>query len=272
MPTAAKRKQQNNVLVAMINNEHDYARMENEGWYRIPINTAPPIITKNEAKIIAFYSTSKVKENKWLIRHYGHVQRMTEVSRQDLFPDEAPESRKAHKHYYKIEWEKLEELPQPIVSRRGHRNTFIPTTEERFFNTTDINYLFNSTSLEQKIYNKLTVAGIPFEREWRVTMSGMNYYLDFAIFCKTRPINVECDGNVWHDHPAKVHYDKRRNNELERKGWAVLRFTEEDINRDLEKTAYLLYDTIDRYGGYQVLNEPNTFHYVKRGTQLRLDF
>ena len=82
----------------------------------------------------------------------------------------------------------------------------------------------------------------------------------------------ECDGNFWHDYPEKVHYDKRRNNELERKGWAVLRFTEDDLNHNLEKSMYLLYDTIDHYGGYEVANEPNEFQYVKRGRQLRLDF
>jgi very-short-patch-repair endonuclease len=272
MSANTTKKEKNDVLVAMINNEHDYARMQHELWYRIPVNTAPPIIAKNEAEIIAFYATLKVKENKWLIRHYGIIKSITEVSRQALFPEESPNGPKAHKRYYKIELEKLEELPQPIISSRGHRNTFIPTTKQKFFHHTDINLLFNSTSLELKIQRKLTEARIPFEREWRVTMNAMTYFLDFAIFCKVRPINIECDGNFWHDYPAKVHYDKRRNNELERKGWAVLRFTEDDLNHRLEKSTALIYDTIDHYGGYEVLNEPDTFQYVKRGKQLRWDF
>jgi very-short-patch-repair endonuclease len=272
MSANTTKKETNDVLVAMINNEHDYARMQNELWYRIPVNTAPPIIAKNEAAIIAFYATSKVKENKWLIRHYGSIKSIKEVSRQELFPEEPASSPKFHKRYFKLELEKLEELPKPIVSTRGHRNTFIPTTKQKFFNSTNINLLFNSTSLEQKVQNKLTEANIPFEREWRVTMNAMTYYLDFAIFCKVRPINIECDGNFWHDYPAKVHYDKRRNNELERKGWSVLRFTEDDLNHNLEKSTALIYDTIDHYGGYEVLHEPDNFRYVKRGKQLRLDF
>ncbi|MCF8245840.1 MAG: endonuclease domain-containing protein [Saprospiraceae bacterium] len=256
----------------MINNVHDYARMQNEWWYRIPIDTAPPIIQRKEAKIIAFYSTALVKEHKWQIWHYGIIKQITEVSRQELFPEESPYSRKADKCYYKIELEKLEELPQPIVSRRGHRNVFIPTTEQRFFGSTDINYLFSGSSLKEKFTLRLKDASIPFEREWRVTMNSMTYFLDFAIFCKTRPIDVECDGNHWHDYPAIVHYDKHRNNELASKGWSVLRFTEDDIKRDMDKSVSLLYDTIDRCGGYEVLNEPDTFSYVKRVTQLRLDF
>lgn len=52
----------------------------------------------------------------------------------------------------------------------------------------------------------------------------------------------------------------------------VLRFTEDDLNHNLEKSAAIIYDTMDHYGGYKVLNEPNEFQYVKRGTQLKLGF
>lgn len=257
----------------MINNEYDYARMQNEGWYRIPIESAPPIINRKEAKIIAFYATQKVKGHKWQIKHYGAIKYISEVGRRELFPDESLYSSKANKRYYKIELEKIEELPQPIVSRRGHRNVFIPTSEQRFFNTTDINYLFNGSSLENSLFSVLDEAKIPFEREWRETVRKMTYFLDFAIFCKTRKIDVECDGDFWHDEPNQVHYDKRRNNELESVGWSVLRFTEEDIKMRLDQSVSLIYDTINRCGGYEVLNEPNnSYTYIQRGGQLRLDF
>jgi hypothetical protein len=54
--------------------------------------------------------------------------------------------------------------------------------------------------------------------------------------------------------------------------WSVLRFTKERIEREPEKAVSLLYDTINRNGGFQVLNEPDEFRYVQRGSQLRLDF
>ncbi len=266
-------KQPNTVLVAMITDRHDYARLQDECWYRIPIDTAPPIIRERKAKIIAFYPTAKLKEDKWKIRHYGTIKRMTEVGRHDLFPDEKPNSPKAHKRYYKIELEKLEELPQPIASRRGHRVTFLPTTERRFFGGyTDINFLFNGSSLEERMFALLNDARIPAEREWVQTINRNTYLLDFAIFCKSRPIDLECDGDAWHDSPERVHYDKHRNNELESHGWSVLRFTQERIEREPEKAVSLLYDTINRNGGFQVLNEPDEFRYVQRGSQLRLDF
>jgi hypothetical protein len=37
-------KQPNNVLVDMITNRHDYVRPQDECWYRIPADTAPPIL------------------------------------------------------------------------------------------------------------------------------------------------------------------------------------------------------------------------------------
>lgn len=266
------KKEPNTVLVAMINDRHDYERLQNEWWYRIPIDTAPPIIREGKAKLIGFYPTAKLNEEKWKIRYYGAIRLITEVSRQELFPDESPKSPKAHKRYYKIELEKLEELSRPIVSRRGHRITFIPTTERRFFGYKDINFLFNGSSLEDKLFAMLNDASIPAERQWVVYTKDLTYLLDFAIFCKSHPIDVECDGDAWHDLPERVHYDKRRNNELESQGWSVLRFTQEEIERCMEKSVSLLYDTINKNGGYQVTNKPDKFRYVQRGSQLRLDF
>lgn len=267
-----KRKEPNTVLLAIINDKKDYARLHHERWYRIPVDKAPPIIRNRQAKIIAFYPTSKFGKDKWKIRHYGIIEQMTEVGRRDLFPDEPTNHPKANRRYFKIQLEKLLELPQPITSRKGHRITFVPTSERRFFNYTDINFLFNCSSLEDRLFITLTEANIPTERQWVVTMKQATYILDFAIFCKSRPIDVECDGDAWHDTPDRVHYDKNRNNELESHGWSVLRFTQGDIEKKMEKTVSVLYDTINRNGGYQVVNEPARFKYVPKGNQLRLDF
>ncbi|MBK8567848.1 MAG: DUF559 domain-containing protein [Saprospiraceae bacterium] len=88
----------------------------------------------------------------------------------------------------------------------------------------------------------------------------------------TWSVPIAIGSDAWHDSPERVHYDKHRNNELESHGWSVLRFTQERIEREPEKAVSLLYDTINRNGGYQVLNEPDEFRYVQRGSQLRLDF
>lgn len=273
MAKARSIKEPNTVLVAIMNDKKDYARLQNELWYRIPVDKAPPIIRNRQAKIIAFYPTAVFKEDKWKIRHYGFIRRMTEVSRQDLFPEEPANSLKANRRYYKIELEELLELSMPIISRKGHRLTFVPTSEHRFFNYTDLNYLFNTSPLEDSFFQMLNKAQIPSERQWWLqTTDRKIYILDFAIFCKLRPINVECDGDTWHDLPDQVHYDKRRNNELESKGWSVLRFTSKDIRQNLSYCRDLLFQTINRNGGYEVVNEPNVYKYLQSGTQLRFDF
>ncbi len=267
-----KHKEPNTVLLAIINDKQDYARLHHDRWYRIPVDKAPPIIRNRQAKIIAFYPTSKFGVDKWKIRHYGIIRQISEASRRDLFPDEPANHPKASRRYFKINLAELLELPQPIVSQKGHRITFVPTSERRFFNHTNINFLFNCSSLEDRLFHTLNEARIPSERQWVVTVNRRTYILDFAIFCKTRPIDVECDGDAWHDTPDRVHYDKNRNNELESHGWSVLRFTQEDIEKRMEKTVSLLYNTINRYGGYQVMERPGSFKYVPNSNQLRLDF
>ena len=96
---------------------------------------------------------------------------------------------------------------------------------------------------------------IQAQREFAVTVNkhGANfYYLDFAIFCKKRNIDVECNGFQYHGSKEAVRYDKNRNNILESKGWSVLRFTTEEINDHLDKTISLVKETINKYGGLKL--------------------
>ena len=72
---------------------------------------------------------------------------------------------------------------------------------------------------------------IEAERQCRVETGSQFFYLDFALFCKERKIDIECDGDEFHSKLADVKRDKKRNNLLESLGWAVLRFTTDDLNR-----------------------------------------
>ena len=265
------KKEPNSVLVALMNDPKDWAILHERKWYRIPIKNAPTNIKDKTAKYLAFYHTSKFQGLKWTIRTYGRIKNCCDVSRQELFPDEPLNSTKAHKRYYKIELESLQQLPEPIVSRRGHRLTFVPTTERKFFNHTDINFLFNDSPLEERFFELMTQHNIPIERQWHIkTDDAQHYFLDFAIFCKQRPINVECDGDEYHDKAEQVHYDKQRNNELESKGWTVLRYTTDDILKKPKMMLNNLYKTINKLGGYELVEEPKNFKYVTTTPQIRL--
>lgn len=264
----------NDVLIAIMNSREDWAILHEQLWYRIPEDKAPSIVKKGELKILAFYHTTVFKNDlKWKIVKYGVVKSVEIVSRQDLFPDEPAElSKKADRRYYKIELEKLETFEEPIVSHRGHRLTFVTTSKVRFMTYKDLNYLFNSSPLEDDLFKKFLDDKIPAERQWWIKApNNQDYFLDFAIFCKNRNINVECDGNAYHNEPDQIHYDKTRNNELERMGWSVLRYTTKHLTELKTASMENLYATINQNGGYLTAAEPETPYYTeKEKAQLNL--
>ncbi len=141
------------VLVALMPEVKDWATLLKELWYRIPIDNVPPILQNGQAKYIAFYHTAKFKEDlKWQIVYYAEIKRIVIATRRELFPTESPYHGKANRRYYKVEFDALIPLPKPIVSRRGHRILFVPTTEEQFFSkSTNFNKVFKNSYLEAKM-------------------------------------------------------------------------------------------------------------------------
>jgi very-short-patch-repair endonuclease len=270
----SKQRPPNDVLIAIMNNKEDWAILHEQLWYRIPEENAPNIVKMRELKILAFYHTSIFKADlKWKIVKYGVVKSIELVSRQDLFPNEPSMiSKKADRRYYKIELEELITFDEPIVSERGHRLTFVTTSKARFLTYKSLNYLFNSSKLEDDLFKHFLDNKISAERQWWIKApNNQNYFLDFAIFCKDRNINVECDGNAYHNEPDQVHYDKTRNNELERMGWSVLRYTTKHLTELKAESMKNLYATIKQNGGYLTAAEPKIPYFVKEKTpQLNL--
>lgn len=259
--TPNKDKESMTVLVAMLPEVSDWVILNQELWYRIPKKTAPPIIHDGIAKYIAFYHTACFSEElKFKVVKYAEIKRITTATRQDLFPNEPLNSKKAHKIYYKIEFDELKDLEKPIVSRRGHRGVFVPTTETKFFSgTTDFNRLFKGSPLEEDMEQIIDAMGIEYEREYCYYVDRKRfYYLDFAIFCKNGWIDIECDGDTYHMGNENVHYDKTRNNELESYKWAVLRYTSKHFKEEREHIKKTIYKTITEYGGVLKVGEPDT--------------
>ena len=88
--------------------------------------------------------------------------------------------------------------------------------------------------------------------------------MDFALFCKARNINIEVDGDKFHNKPEAVQKDKKRNNLLESEGWSVLRFTSKDVYYDLNNSIKLVMETVNKYGGIQDARDPEMFSYLKK--------
>jgi len=261
----------NNVLVALMNNKRDFEIALKEGWYRIPVKSAPPIVKNKGIAYLAFYHTKDFEQDAFTIKWFAEVKRVLIVKRKDLLPTLTYDP-KAEQDYYKIEFSGLLPLPKPIISTRKRRLLFIPTTSAKFFNATEVNHLFNDSPLEDLMWVKFMEKEINAERQYYIEIAERKFVLDFAVFCKQRNIDVECNGFNYHGNKDAIQKDKNRNNLLESAGWSVLRFTTDDIRENLNNTTDLVCETINKYGGLMPLNAKDEYRYVQRNddTQGRL--
>lgn len=60
----ANQQAKNIVLIALIKEASDFHILEKEGWYRIPVRTAPVNIKQGIVKYIAFYVSKKIAKDR----------------------------------------------------------------------------------------------------------------------------------------------------------------------------------------------------------------
>lgn len=131
------------VLVAVMNNLDDWRRVQDEGWYRIPVKHAPEPVPHIDW--LAFYQTKTFREDRWAVHFYARVLGHELLTRQDLMPAE-PNHPRAKAWYYKLSLGPLHHKLPPIISEKRRRITFIFTTGDRFEAATEINDLLNDES------------------------------------------------------------------------------------------------------------------------------
>ena len=239
-----------NFLVALFKEEYDREILLRERWYRIPVESkrVPRIIKSGEIEYIAFYHNRQFKKEPAMVKYYGKVKNISIQKRKYLFP-ELENDPKQDDEYYKIEIEEVKELEEPIISKRPRRILFISTTYERFVTAEEINHLFYESTLEERMYSWMREAKMEVERQLQVKFGLSKYRLDFAIFCRDRNIDIECDGDFYHTTPKSVASDNQRDNKLASNGWSVLRYNENDIKCRLDEVQYEIRDTINSCGG-----------------------
>ncbi len=252
------------VLVVLAKTPADFHLAQTQGWYRIPTSSRIPVaLQKRTARILAFYFPKNFTELKSSVRYYADITGVETVSRQQLFPDETPNS-KSEKLYYKISFGPLTELPRPIFSYRPRFVLFIPTTWAKFSRAEELNDLYHESPLEDKLWDELKRQNLPAERQVLLPTKEKNWICDFAFYCKTGTVDVECDGDTYHMKPDAVRYDKGRNNEIAALAdWHVLRFTTRNIEQEMPQTIYLIKTKIDRLGGLHYARE-DVVRYVSR--------
>jgi len=148
------------VLVAIINNQQDFTIARDEHWYRIPARRAPTRAIN--APVLAFYQTRVFGEEAWGINYWAEAREWETVKRVELLPKEASHPR-AQEEYYRIRLGELRPLPQPVVSQKWRRITFIVTTWERLMRAREVQELLHGDIWEERLYRALRKMGVVAE-------------------------------------------------------------------------------------------------------------
>ena len=221
------------VLVAIMNDRHDFRVARDQHWYRIPIDSAEKWLKRRwPPQWVAFYQTSVFEDEKHAVNYYARVLDVHEAFRWELFPDE-PRTGKRMRRYYQLMLGPLERLPQPILSRRLRRIVFIQTTWRKLLKAGKINDLYDESPLEDRLWAALKRLQIRAERQLLVEVPGRGYFLDFAILCAKGNLDVETDGDTWHANVQRVPLDNQRDNDIETLGWHLLRFNTYQVREQL---------------------------------------
>ena len=234
-------------LVGIVPRRELWPRIEKEKWYHIPVESAPKNATA--AEYLGFYFPKVFGEQyQYKVSYYANVMGVETKKRIELFPDE-PEHKKAIKDYFKFSLGNIKELPNPILSKRWRRIVHIPTSLEKLLSAQEINDLWETSPLEEKMYLEMKKRKIEAERQLYIKVGNQTYCLDFGVFCRKGNIDIECDGERYHILPDALTKDRKRNNQLTSYGWQVLRFFGKEINHNLRDCFKTIERTISNLGG-----------------------
>ncbi len=143
------------ILVAVMKNARDLEIARLLGWYRIPLRSAPKVISVD---YLAFYQTSTFKENRWQIQFLAPVRGHELTTRLELLGDE-PDHPQALQEYYKIQIGPLVRLEKPIIAEQWRRITFFYTTGAYLLKARSINDLIIQSEARQILWQALRERG-----------------------------------------------------------------------------------------------------------------
>jgi len=139
------------ILVVVMNNPRDMEIARLLGWYRIPLHSAPKVISVD---YLAFYQTAAFSEEKWRVQYIAPVLGHELSTRLELLKDE-PNHPHAHQEYYKIQIGAIRRLPKPVLAENWRRITFLYTTGEYFQHADTINDLIVHPEDRQVLWQAL---------------------------------------------------------------------------------------------------------------------
>jgi hypothetical protein len=125
------------ILVCLLPSMRDLEIARLLGWYRIPLRTAPKVVTVD---YLAFYQPATFGKRSGQIEFIAEVRGHELTTRGELLRDEKDHPR-AKEEYYKIQLGGLEKLREPIRAEKWKRLTFLYSTGEYLLNAKLLNDL-----------------------------------------------------------------------------------------------------------------------------------
>lgn len=232
-------------LICLIRDRNDFSILKDQLWYRIPVDRFR--LNIKNFKNLGFYLPSGYGDESFSVKYYGSITRISTVTRKNLFPSEPPNV-KSDRKYYKIYIDLLKKLPSPVHSRLPRKIVFLPTTLRKLKLAGEINDVFHTSPLEDRLWKEFKHQEIVAERQFPIRTDYKSYFLDFALFCKNSYIDVECDGDTWHISKKGAIKDNKRDNLLTKMGWKILRFSSHQLE-DIKLCCRIVRQTIKSSGG-----------------------
>ena len=215
------------VLIGVVKNQRDLNFILEEKWYRIPVKYAP---TK-EYDIIAFYQPENFGDHGKRIEYYGVIDSYEIMKREELINDGI----RSHERYFKINFSNVIKLKRPIINNTSMRVSFKFCDFKDLEDSEDLAELFGVEDIEGIIEEKLKEIGIIYEREYFIKMdNGKTYRLDFALFPESKKVDLECDNEKYHSISSQKIIDKKRDFQMKKMGWKILRLKGSDIINDID--------------------------------------
>jgi len=234
--------------VGIVNTKRDLQILEQERWYRVPDDVK--LVRKElwPPQWFAAFETVTTSASSQQVARYARVEGIELKSREELFPGE-PAGMRSGRLYQQLRLGPIQALPEPLRPQRPRRTPFIQTTFEKLVTAEQFNDLFDDSPFEDRLWEALKKNNMEAERQWSVASDDGNFLLDFALFCRNRPIDVEVDGRPHHAVEKRSISDAARDRALAGKGWSVVRFRTTEIAQRLNYCMSRLSSTIVKCGG-----------------------
>lgn len=139
------------ILVCLLPLPRDLEIARLLGWYRIPLRTAPKVVSVD---YLAFYQPASFGERSGQIEFIAEVRGHELTTRGELLKDESDHPR-AKEEYFKIQIGPLEKLSQPVKTDKWKRLTFLYSTGEYFQNAKTLNDLVVAGEERQLLWKNL---------------------------------------------------------------------------------------------------------------------